>query len=336
MYVCEFNCIRNLETTDKHAQSFGLLTPDPTPRAPHREHDLSQNLQRDQRASANRSEAQRRRRERERREREQREHELPQQPMVGALIYAFIVWELTGGCKPTVRLRGVLLPTPPSTQDLEAYRRLTRATRVLPVARQPYREPLQRHDLGRMDRACPHCSALHWLLERSTGSESSDAHPIFTMCCNCGDIKLPPTAPPPEQLAYFFIAATPQADKFRQNIRQYNAALAFTSLGVEVDNGVNEGGGGPPTFRIHGEFCHRLGSLLPRHGDRPAYAQLYIYDPREALEHRMQRNATLDPIIMGCLQSLILTHHRWAHIFKHALEVFEESECENISIQPEP
>jgi len=55
-------------------------------------------------------------------------------------------------------------------------------------------------------------------------------------------------APPPEQLAYFFTAATPQADRFRQNIRQYNAALAFTSLGVEVDNSVNEGGGGPPTF----------------------------------------------------------------------------------------
>ena len=140
-------------------------------------------------------------------------------------------------------------------------------------------------------------------------------------------------APPPQQLADFFTAATPQADKFRQNIRQYNSALAFTSLGVEVDNSVNEGGGGPPTFRVHGELCHRLGSLLPHHGDRPVYAQLYIYDPREALKHRMERNATLDPIIMECLQTLILTHHRWARIFKHALEVFEESECENVSIQ---
>jgi len=140
-------------------------------------------------------------------------------------------------------------------------------------------------------------------------------------------------APPPEQLTYFFTAATPQADRFRQNIRQYNVALAFTSLRVEVDNSINEGGGGPPTFRIHGEFCHRLGSLIPRRGDRPAYAQLYIYDPREALGHRMQRNVTLDPIIMECLQTLILTHHRWARIFKHALEVFKESECENVSVQ---
>ena len=99
-------------------------------------------------------------------------------------------------------------------------------------------------------------------------------------------------APPPEELYYLFTAATPQAERFRHHIRQYNAALAFTSLGVEVDTSVNEGGGGPPTFRIHGELCHQLGSLLPRRGDRPAYAQLYIYDPREALDHQMQRNTT--------------------------------------------
>ena len=74
------------------------------------------------------------------------------------------------------------------------------------------------------------------------------------MCCGQGEIKLPAMAPPPADLSYLFTAATPRADRFREHIRQYNAALAFTSLGVEVDNSVNEGGGGPPTFRIHGEL----------------------------------------------------------------------------------
>ena len=32
-------------------------------------------------------------------------------------------------------------------------------------------------------------------------------------------------------------------------------------------------------------------------------------------------------------QTLILRHHRWAQIFKHAQEVFEHDRCENISIQ---
>ena len=153
------------------------------------------------------------------------------------------------------------------------------------------------------------------------------------MCCNSGDVQLPSMAPPPEQLRYLFTAVTPFAEQFRHHIRQYNAALAFTSLRVEVDNSVNEGGGGPPTFRIHGELCHRLGSLFPCREDRPAYAQLYIYNPREALDYRMQRNATLDPIVMGCLQNLILTNHRWAHIFKHAMDVFQETPCEHVSIQ---
>ena len=74
------------------------------------------------------------------------------------------------------------------------------------------------------------------------------------MCSNCGDIKLPPMTPPPEQLVYFFTAATPQADEFRRNVHQCNAALAFTSLGAEVNNSINEGEGGPPTFRIHGKL----------------------------------------------------------------------------------
>ncbi|KAF9642664.1 hypothetical protein BDM02DRAFT_3192855 [Thelephora ganbajun] len=43
-------------------------------------------------------------------------------------------------------------------------------------------------------------------------------------------------APPPEQLAYLFTKTAPQANKIYQNFRQYNAALAFTLLRVEVDN----------------------------------------------------------------------------------------------------
>jgi hypothetical protein len=140
-------------------------------------------------------------------------------------------------------------------------------------------------------------------------------------------------APTPQELRDLFTAMTPLAHQFRQHIRQYNAAPAFTSLGVGVDHNVNTGGGGPPTFRIHGELCHRIGSLFPCEGDHPMSAQLYIYDPHEALDYRMQRNTTLDPIVMKCLQDLILENHRWARVFKHTKEVFEETGCQDISIQ---
>ena len=118
------------------------------------------------------------------------------------------------------------------------------------------------------------------------------------MCCGNGDIQLPAIAPPPEQLYYFFAGSTPKAQHFCENIRQYNVALAFTSLGVKVDDTVNAGGGGPPTFCIHGELHHQLGSLLPRNGECPVYAQLYIYGSHIALEHWMHQNAGLNPYIM--------------------------------------
>ena len=105
------------------------------------------------------------------------------------------------------------------------------------------------------------------------------------------------------------------------------------SLGAKVDNTVNTGGGGPPTFRIHGELRHQLGSLLPRDGERPVYAQLYIYDSRAALEHRMHRNNGLDANIMRRLQDLILAKHRWATTFKNASEVFQHTHCRDVSIQ---
>ena len=66
-------------------------------------------------------------------------------------------------------------------------------------------------------------------------AEAAMFHPLFATRCGCGDIELPPVPPPPEQLSCFSTAPTPQANRFRQHIRQYNTALAFTLLGVEVD-----------------------------------------------------------------------------------------------------
>ena len=277
-------------------------------------------LSRSQQTSTNRrSEGQRRRRERERREHEQ-------QQTVGTHIVILCMDELTECLKSAPGPSSARLPTPPWTQNTNTNRR------NLPIAQRPYREPAQRHDLGRIEHPCHHCGALHWILERSTAKGSTIANPLFEMCCGSGNIELPLMAPPPQQLRDLFTVAAPLAARFRQHIRQYNSALAFTSLGVQVDNSINRGGG-PPTFRIHGELCHQLGSLSPRHGNNPVYAQLYIYDPQEALDHRMQRNSTLDPIIMETLQDLILTNHRWANIFKHAMEVFEENNCDDVSIQ---
>src|SRR5437667_10190035 len=67
------------------------------------------------------------------------------------------------------------------------------------------------------------------------------------------------------------------AKLFRLNIRNYNNAFAFSSLGVTVDPSVY-GPSGIYTFRIQGELVHRIGSLLPIQGRQPCFSQIYIHD----------------------------------------------------------
>ena len=107
--------------------------------------------------------------------------------------------------------------------------------RGLPVGRQPYVDPVARHDLGRMEHACPKCRTLHWLDERIQKTGSTNLHPLFGMCCGDGTIQLPAPAPAPEPLQHFFSATTSEARRFCENIHQYNVALSFTSLGARVD-----------------------------------------------------------------------------------------------------
>jgi hypothetical protein len=64
---------------------------------------------------------------------------------------------------------------------------------------------------------------------------------------------------------------------FHANIRNYNNALAFTSLRVAVDNSMWRPKG-VHTFQILGELCHRIASLRPPPQGIPAFAQIYIYD----------------------------------------------------------
>ncbi|CAF2138868.1 unnamed protein product [Brassica napus] len=106
---------------------------------------------------------------------------------------------------------------------------------------------------------CPSCGALVWQSE-STGRDPRTKELRFTICCNQGQIKLPPMRQPPPVLEKLL-----QCKQFRETIRVYNALLAFTSIGANIDYSVVFGRG-PFTFRIQGQTYHRIGSLLPKPG----------------------------------------------------------------------
>ena len=105
-------------------------------------------------------------------------------------------------------------------------------------------DSLHVHDLGRMNICCTFCGALHWDDEKLSLSRIN--HPEFGMCCGRGKVKLPALRVPPSLLYDLFVGDSQQAKEFRTNIVQYNAALAFTSLGVKVDHSI--AGHGPPVF----------------------------------------------------------------------------------------
>ena len=123
-------------------------------------------------------------------------------------------------------------------------------------------------------------------------SNSFIERPRFGSCCLQGKIRLPLLITPPPDIKALYDGNDVQSKSFRSSTRLYNAANAFTSLGVQMDDRVLHGRG-PTSFTIHGELRHRTGALEPPHGQDPSYAQLYIHDPDYALNCRSRRNPQL-------------------------------------------
>jgi hypothetical protein len=124
-------------------------------------------------------------------------------------------------------------------------------------------------------------------------TKSSNRNPKFGMCCLSGKIALPPLHPVPPELLQLITTQDHIGKSFRNHIRTYNNALAMTSIGCKIDESVNNGeeavndGVGPYVFKLHGELSHKAGSLLPPEGEPPMYAQLYVYNPADAVNYRM-------------------------------------------------
>lgn len=113
---------------------------------------------------------------------------------------------------------------------------------------------MQPIDVSTMSTACRYCGAHFWRDESM-------------WCCHAGKIKfkqedLPPQVPDP--LFTFLTINSPEAKHFRKNIRQYNAALAMTSMNTSgtmmkgaAESGNKVPGREPCMFRVHGEVYHR-------------------------------------------------------------------------------
>jgi Helitron helicase-like domain at N-terminus len=200
-----------------------------------------------------------------------------------------------------------------------------------------------------MDLECPVCGALHFKDERASGTNLRN--PEFSLCCNRGKVELPYLRDPPTLLQRLLgsykdlpehrrfpvtRAQETQGVAFRDEIRKYNSAMAFASLGVKIDGNVTGAAGGPYSFRINGQLHHKIGALLPevsiklwlcylaegmniQDGQPPQYAQIYIHDGDHATIRR-NRNPNTEREIFSDLEAMLMEHNPFIHDFKTAHE----------------
>ena len=168
-----------------------------------------------------------------------------------------------------------------------------------------------------MDVLCDYYEARHWINKRVPSSRPDQ--PKFEACCKQGDVVLPPFRQPPDFLRNLLQDRTPSARHFRQQLRQYNAALSFTSFNCTVtDRGAP---GGVNCFQIHGELYHLQGPLDAAASQAPRYAQLYFYDPAYATEARLRANTQLDgAILRGLLDMLYDVNNPYIQLYLTARE----------------
>ena len=102
---------------------------------------------------------------------------------------------------------------------------------------------------------CSHCHALHFDCEKLRSSLVS--LPKFGMCYLQEQIQLPPFRPLTGILHNYLTGDDYSSREFHNNIRQYNAAFAMTSVGVKIDN---------PVTRQSGPFHYLTSALLPHGG----------------------------------------------------------------------
>ncbi len=93
---------------------------------------------------------------------------------------------------------------------------------------------IKRWTLGNRDVPCSKCGVHMWARKRL--ARSSERSPTFFLCCKRGTVRLPLLQETPDPLRLYHESNLPQHKRFREQIRVYNSALAFTFVGVKLDD----------------------------------------------------------------------------------------------------
>ncbi|KAL5124303.1 Replication protein A DNA-binding subunit B [Glycine soja] len=167
-------------------------------------------------------------------------------------------------------------------------------------------------------------------------SSNVDINPRFSLCCGDDKVELPLLQNPPQYLQQLlFHDDTIDSKNYQHNLRAYNMMFAFTSAGIKQDKTINNSRG-PPTIRIQGQPCHRIGSLLPMPGKKPKFAQLYIFDTENEVQNRinvMSQYSGIQNHIVSALSHMLDQHNSHAKSFRIARDKLAADQANNIKLQ---
>jgi hypothetical protein len=113
--------------------------------------------------------------------------------------------------------------------------------------------------------------------------------------------------------------------------------FAMTSMGAKVIDSINDGHG-PYVFKISGQVCHRIGSLIPMHGARLQYAQLYLFDTEHKVSNRInvvsypRSSFPADADIVQSLIQMLDSHNPIVRLFRTACERLLDTSDDHYSI----
>lgn len=112
----------------------------------------------------------------------------------------------------------------------------------------------------------------------------------------------------------------PDNKNFRDNIRSYNSAVSFASMGAKV---VDFNGRGPYVFKVHGQIFHRTNHIQPVNNQAAQYAQLYVIDSTQATEIRVIHPANQQCIarILDQIDRFFRQNNRLADTYRMLREV---------------
>ncbi|GBM28947.1 hypothetical protein AVEN_232040-1 [Araneus ventricosus] len=130
---------------------------------------------------------------------------------------------------------------------------------------------VEEHKCGEMHNHCLKCGGLYF-------RDGKNTRGIYTHCCHNGNI-IEQASVYPVEMRGLMDGSDELSVHFKNNIRSYNSALSFASMGAQI---VPPTGRGAYCFRIRGQIYHRTSNLHPAEAGDEKFAQSYVLDSDRA------------------------------------------------------